>query len=106
MSNDQDAIEAVLGGFVPIGDDHPRAAETYDAVKAMLEARTDETAELVSVDDSRILRPGDTVIFATDRTLDAAQAEALKAQIVADMPGIIPVIFDGLRIEGVYRNEH
>lgn len=108
MSDDQDAIKAVLADFTPLGDDHPRAVETMDAVREMLEARAESqtselTGELVQVDDSRVIRPGDTVILSTKHPLTEGQVLALKEQIVEQMPGIIPVIFDGVRIEGVFR---
>lgn len=107
--SEQEAINDVLAGFTPVGEDHPRAVETLDAVKAMLEARSDDTtelsSELVQVDDSRIFRPGDVVVFSTDRPLTSTLVEQIKADLVEQMPGIVPVIVDGLRIEGVYRHE-
>lgn len=50
MSDFQAAADAVLEGFVPIGDDHPRVREFEDAVAEHIAHRPSPTSEASQAD--------------------------------------------------------
>lgn len=112
MNDQGQLIEQVLGQVQPIGEDHPVAQETYDSVKAMLEARAageliEGTTEFLSaaVDSAVVIRPGDTVLFSTrDRQPDDIIVD-LKRRLEAELPEINAVILDGITVTGIYRRE-
>lgn len=105
-----EAIDDVLGGFQPIGDDHPVAQQTFDAVKAALEARANgqveaTLSEAVSTFEVGVIRPGDTVVFSTRDPITAAQVVDLKQRIAEELPGIRSVILNAVTVEAIYRTE-
>jgi hypothetical protein len=118
MSDQQQGLIAdVLGGFEPIGNDHPVAQETFDAVKAALEARAagetpdigvvpyaDELQELqFSGLEVGIIKPGDTLILSTRDRHPHDHLVKFKGRMELELPGVKVVIMDGMRVEAIYR---
>jgi hypothetical protein len=113
----QELIGEVLGDFVPITEDHPVAQETFDAVKAALEARaagetpdigvvpyTGELQELqYSGLEVGIIKPGDTVILSTRDRHPHEHLKEFKRRMELELPGVKVVIMDGMRVEAIYR---
>ena len=118
MSQENEIAE-VLEGFTPVGEDHPAAQETREAVKEMLEARKNlreaevELHELqgellsseIDVSDVNVIKPGDTVLFASRGPITQKRMEEIKAALQIELPGVNPVIMDGLTVQGIYRPE-
>lgn len=118
MTDQTDLMADVLGQAQPVTNDHPVAQETYEAVKAALEARAAGTGRETTpesgfedewlsadVDSGTVIRPGDTVIFSTRDRITREHVEHLKEQLAETLPGIIPIVLDGIHIEGVYRRD-
>src|SRR5436190_19230467 len=115
MSEQHDLIAAVLGDAQPVGDDHPAAVETYEAVRAALEARVNglvgEVAELNTLSETisgfeiGVIKPGDTVLLSTPEPIPPELIDGLKRKLTEELPGIKPVILNGLRVEAIYRGD-
>jgi len=80
----------------------------------MLEARaagqqrlTEIDGELLSADVSAgtVIRPGDTVIFSTRDAVTVERVQQIRERLVEHLPGITPIVLDGIHIEGIYRPE-
>ena len=114
MADQDDLIDAVMDEFIPLGEDHPVAQETFDAVKAALDARSNghvETTETVTTElltasvDTGIVRPGDTLILSSRDGLPPNVLAELRQRVADELPGVRAVILDGLTVEGIYRRE-
>jgi len=111
MSDQHDLMNAVIGDYTPLGEEHPAAQETYESVREMLQARGEELQQLDELEtistsyEVGVIKPGDTVIFSTRDHISGHDADELKKHITKVLPGITPVILSGLRVEAVYRSE-
>lgn len=108
--NDADAIAEVLADFTPLGEDHPVAQQTLEAVAADLRARHGLPVEIpqpitVDVIPGVIVRPGDVLILEVDRAITIRHAEHVRESVMARLPGLADVIVLGAHIGGVYRKE-
>lgn len=111
MADQADAIGDVLGGFVPLGTDHPAAqqlAANVAALKAQ-QAADDEDAETfhavtVEVVPGCIIRPGDVLVLTAGERITQEAAHQIKAEIFRRLPGIADVVvLGGVYVSGVYR---
>lgn len=105
--SDHDDAQAVLGDFVPLGNDDPRVQAFTDAVAAHVAERDTSVVldELVAepCDASGVVRPGDVLVLTCDPHVTAGQADMVRLELLKRLPGIGDVVLVPATLAAIYR---
>lgn len=117
IHDEEAALAAVLGSVQPIGPDVPagfgQSVAADIAQRHTRPVRDDAPSPplrlpgvTVETLPGMIVRPGDILLLTTPTSITVDQAESIKAEALARMPGLSDVVvFGGGAVAGVYRRE-